>query len=198
PAEAQLQSPLLRLPAEIKHIIYGLCFTADETIVNPIANSDRCESRPSSTLRVALLQTCRRVYLEADRRPLYSRNTFRFTTATKAKAFLKALPCDLRSSIHDIEIDVREINSDQPSVAREWIQYLNSLKADAQNLKTLRFNFESWPRIPVYRMELWTILKSLMSGVGGLERIVISGSSKGRSMARRNPWSRAHFVGSED
>jgi hypothetical protein len=209
PAEAQLQSPLLRLPAEIKHMIYALCFTADETIVNPTAKCDRSGSRQLPALGVALLQTCRRLYREADRRPLYSQNTFRFTTAAKARAFFQALQCNLRSSIHDIEIDVREIHSDHPSLAREWLQYLtwdsdqsgqslSSLRADAPALKTLRFNFESWPRIPLFRAELWSFLRNLVSDIHGLERVVITGASKGQGMARRDPWSPAHFVGSAD
>ena len=35
----------------------------------------------------------------------------------------------------------------------------------------------------------------MLSNVRGLERIVIIGASEGQVMARRNPWSPAHYVG---
>ncbi|KAF2034452.1 hypothetical protein EK21DRAFT_42372, partial [Setomelanomma holmii] len=205
----QLQSPLLRLPAEIKHVIYKYCLIADETIENPIANIDGTKFHAVPALGVALMQTCRRVYLEVDRRPLFNQNTFCFTTADKAKSFFKTLDHDLRMSIADIEVDVRELHSDQPDLARDWLQYLawddnafghgsGSLQTDAPALRTLRLNFQSWPRIPLFRQELWKFLKYAVSGIRGLDRVVITGASKGLGMARRDPWSAAHFVGADN
>jgi hypothetical protein len=206
PTNLQLQSPLVGLPAEIKHQIFKFCFVADRIIADPTihAQGER-ESIPS--LGVGLLQTCRRLYHEVDRRPLFSQNTFQFTTADKAKAFLQALDEHYRPSVHDISIDVRMVHSDR--LAHEWLQYLawgnsvpntslKTLRTDAPNLKTLRLNFESWPRIPLFRTELWRFLRRMLANVGGLERIVVVGASKGQGMARRDPWSPVHFVGADD
>jgi hypothetical protein len=199
----QLQSPLVSLPAEIKHIIFRQCFTADNAIADPTICT-KSESKPISSLGVALLQTCRRLYFEADRRHLFSQNTFRFTTVDIAKLFFKPLDDDNRQSIHDIEIDVRKVHSDDSDLDLEWVQYLDwnstsgSLNTDVSNLKTLRLNFESWPRIPMFRTELWSLLREMLSDVRGLERIVVVGASKGQAMARRDPWSPAHYIGTED
>jgi hypothetical protein len=205
PTHFQLQSPLVGLPAEIKHQIFRLYFTADHVITDPTINS-HLQSTTVPSLGVALLQTCRRLYHEVDRRPLFSQNTFRFTTVDKAKVFLKALDHHYRESVHDVEIDIRKFDSDRSGVAREWLQYLagkndtvrGSLRADAPRLRTLRLNFESWPRIPVFRTELWHLLRQMISSVQGLERIMLVGASKGQGMARRDPWSPAHFIGRDD
>jgi hypothetical protein len=199
----QLQSPLVCLPAEIKHIIFRQCFTADEAIADPTICS-KTESSPISSLGVALLQTCRRLYFEADRHHLFSQNTFRFTTVDSTRTFLKSLDEDHRQSIQDIEIDVRKVHSNDSDFDLEWVRYLDwnstsgTLNTDVSNLKTLRLNFESWPRIPMFRTELWSLLREMLSDVRGLERIVVVGASKGQAMARRDPWSPAHYVGAED
>jgi hypothetical protein len=205
PTHFQLQSPLVGLPAEIKHQIFRLCLTADHVVADPTINSHR-QITAVPSLGVALLQTCRRLYHEVDRRPLFSQNTFRFTTVDKAQSFFKALDHLYRQSVHDVEVDIRKIDSDRSGVAREWLQYLagendtvlGSLRVDAPRLKTLRLNFESWPRIPVFRTELWHLLRQMISSVRGLERIMLIGASKGQGMARRDPWSPAHFIGRDD
>jgi hypothetical protein len=202
PAHLQLQSQLVCLPAEIKHIIFRLCFTADDVIVDPtICNP--VHSKPIPSLGATLLQTCRRLYYEADRRRLFSQNTFRFTTGNRARVFLKGLDDHHRLSVQDVEIDIRRVHSDDSDLAREWLHYLDweslgSLHMDAPELKTLRLNFESWPRIPMFRIELWNLLRQMLSNVRGLERVVVIGASKGQAMARRDPWSPAHYVGADD
>jgi len=155
PSNLQPQSVLLQLPAEIKHIIFGLCFVADTPIIDP--RIDGSKTRDDNAVRTtpgaALLQTCRRTYHEIDRRPLFAQNTFRFSNLTGMRAFLHALPVEYRTRIQDIEIDLRELNSDRPHLAREWLQYvalaknggLNSLRADAAGLRCLRINLEAWP-----------------------------------------------------
>jgi hypothetical protein len=206
PKDLQLESALVALPAEVKHHIFKFCFATDRIISDPTIQT-KSEEDPSPSLGVGLLQTCRRLYHEVDRRPLFSQNTFQFTTVNKAEAFLHALDEHCRSSVHDISIDIRMSHSDR--IAHEWTQYLawggdmlkkdqNSLKTDAPNLKTLRLNFESWPKIPMFRTELWYFLRQLLSNVRGLERIVVVGASKGQAMARRDPWSTAHFIGADD
>jgi hypothetical protein len=206
PDNFQLQSPLLRLPPEIKHIIYALCFVTDCSLLDPIAdpsmrtlkkekNGSKGVSIPGSNL----LQTCRRVYHEADRRPLFTENSFRFTSVDRVRTFLKSLDGDLSTYVQDIEIDIRRVHSDHPDRAREWLHYLAwgngswaqnlaSLRRDAVGLKCLRLNFESWPRVPMFRTELWDLLRSMLSRLEGLDRIVVTGASKGSNMARKAPW----------
>jgi len=155
PGNLQPQSALLQLPAEIKHIIFGLCFVADTPIIDPRIDGSRTreDNAVRTTPGAALLQTCRRTYHEIDRRPLFAQNTFRFSNLTGMRAFLHALPVEYRTRIQDIEIDLRELNSDRPHLAREWLQYValaknggfNSLRADATGLRCLRINLESWP-----------------------------------------------------
>lgn len=209
PTNLQLQSPLLRLPTEIKHIIYGYCLTTDRPIVDPIVGCTRSDDEKLPKLGVTILQTCRRVYHEADRRPLLSRNLFRFTTVDRVSCFFKSLGETHRECVEEVEIDARRVHSDHPGIAREWLQYLawgggswgkilGSLRMDAPGLKCLRLNFESWPSIPMFRAELWNLLRSMLMQVEGLERVVIIGASKGRGMAVREPWSPVHFVGGDD
>ncbi|KAF2651235.1 hypothetical protein K491DRAFT_607360 [Lophiostoma macrostomum CBS 122681] len=205
----QDQSPLLRLPNEIKHMIFRYCFATEETIVDAIVGSSRPEGEKALTLGVSLLRTCRRVYHEADRRPLYAQNIFRFTSVDRVRCFFNSLDGTYSTSVHDIEIDARRVHSKHPGIAREWLHYLawsggtwanvlESFQADAPHLKCLRLNFESWPFISVSRPELWNFLRTLLMQVEGLERIMVIGASKGAGMARREPWSPVHFVGGDD
>lgn len=131
-AELQLQSPLARLPTEIKHLIFGFCFTADGPIVDPKAccSKTHMDSEVHPPLGVALLQTCRRLYMEVDRRPLFSQNVFRFTTVDRMRDFLQQP--DATSQISDMEIDFRRLNSDQPDIAREWLHTMTSLRTDTK------------------------------------------------------------------
>lgn len=209
PEHFQLQSPLLRLPVEIKHIIYGHCFTADVPIVDPVVGCTRPQGEIIPKLGVNVLQTCRRVYYEADRRPLYGQNRFRLTTVDLVRSFLNSLGESYRACVQDIEIDARRVHSDHPSIAREWLHYLawgggtwakilGSLRMDAPELKCLRLNFESWPSIPMFRAELWNLLRSMLLQVEGLERVIVIGASRGKGMALREPWSPVHFVGGDD
>lgn len=172
-------------------MITAFCFTTHSIIEDPSAPDGRSSVSSSSPLGLALLQTCQRMYYESDRRPLFSQNVFRFTTANNARAFLKSVH---HQRINDLEIDVRRLHSDHPSLAREWLQYLARgneerdltwLQFDAPALRTLRLNFEAWPRVPVFRAELWKLLRDMMSHVRDLERIVVIGASKGESMAKR-------------
>ncbi|KAF2106501.1 hypothetical protein BDV96DRAFT_332355 [Lophiotrema nucula] len=209
PENFQLQSPLVRLPAEIKHIIYGFCFTAEGPIIDPIGRASRPRDGPAPNVAIGLLQTCRRIYHEADRRPLFSQNIFRFTCVDHVRCFFRSLGVEHRSLIQDIEVDAKRVHSDHPGVGRDWLHYLawgggtwakilGSLREDAPGLKSLRLNFESWPYIPMFRAELWNLLRSLLLHVRGLERIVVVGASKGAGMAAREPWSPVHYVGGDD
>lgn len=211
PEHLQLQSPLLCLPSEIKNAIYGYCFDAENVVVDAVVGRPRLVHDATLGLGVSVLQTCRRVYYEADHRPLFSQNRFRFSTADHVRCFFRSLDqYELyRDSVKDIEIDARHIHSNHPGIAREWLHYLawgggnwgkilGSLRVDAPGLKCLRLNFEAWPFIPMFRAELWNLLRSMLAQVEGLERVVVIGASKGRGMAAQAPWSPVHFVGGDD
>ncbi|KAF1975530.1 hypothetical protein BU23DRAFT_416023, partial [Bimuria novae-zelandiae CBS 107.79] len=211
PSNLQLQSPLLRLPSEIKHAICALCFDAEEPIVDPVVGRPRPEDGIAPNLGVSLVQTCRRVYYETDCRPLFAQNRFRFSTVDRVHTFFRSLDqYELyRDSVKDIEIDARHIHSHHPGIAREWLQHqaggggswgkiLSSLRVDSPGLKCLRLNFESWPFIPMFRAELWNLLRSLLAQVEGLERVMIIGASRGGGMVAHAPWSPVHFVGGDD
>lgn len=168
-------------------------------------------------LAVALLRTSRLIHAEAPISLLYARNTFRFTSVTHCQTFLLALPPWLRTRVHDIEVDVRDISpSPLPApeapgagINREWPQYLSwrpvstarlgSLRVDAPGLRVLRLDFSAWPRARLSRRHLWDILRRLLHNVEGLERVVLKGCyAAGTAMARREPWDPAYYVGTDE
>lgn len=209
PDNVQPQSRLVQLPQEIKDIIFGLCFAADGAIVEPIATDSPANDSVSRRMGVNLLQTCRRLYHETDRRSLFTQTTFRFSTVDRMSTFLKMLGPVYSACVHNVEIHAQTMHSHHPGLAREWLHYLSwgsgrwdstlgSLHVDAPGLKCLRLNFESWPKIAMKRVDLWNQLRNMLSNIRGLERIVVVGASKGTAMAKRAPFSPVHFVGGDD
>ena len=202
PEHLQLQSPLLCLPSEIKNEIYRYCFQTEESIVDATVGQPRPDNGTPLNLGVSMLQTCRRTYFEADRRPLFSQNRFRFSTIDKACCFFRSLDqCEFyRNSVRDIELDARHIHSDQPEIAKggDWGKLLGSLHEDSPGLKCLRLNFGSWPLIPMFRAALWNLLRNMLVQAEGLERVIVIGASRGRGMVAHAPWSPVHFVGGDD
>ncbi|KAF1948562.1 hypothetical protein CC80DRAFT_556204 [Byssothecium circinans] len=210
----QLQSPLVRLPAEIKHLIFGYCFAASGPITDALPGSTRSKAEVLPGLGVNVLRTCRRIYHEADRRQIFAKNTFAFTTAERVRHFFEGLGEEYSGCVQDVEIDARKVNSNHPEIAHEWLQYLawgsggwtgetwgktmGSLRMDAPGLKCLRLNFASWPSIPMSRAVLWNVLRGMISQLERLERVVVVGASEGKDMSRQNPWSPVHFVGGDD
>ncbi|KAJ4413071.1 hypothetical protein N0V91_000045 [Didymella pomorum] len=208
-ANLQTQSRLVQLPQEIKDLIINLCFTADGAIVEPMPSNGPSKRDAPRRMGVNLLQTCRRLYHETDRRSLFTQNTFRFSTVDRMSTFFRSLSPVHSACIRDVEIDAKSLSSNHPGLAREWLQYLSwgngqwdqslgSLHADAPGLKCLRLNFESWPRIALKRVELWNQLRNMLAKIEGLERIVVIGASKGAAMAKRAPFSPVHYVGGDD
>jgi hypothetical protein len=206
PRNQQLQSRLISLPTELKHLIFGYCFVAEKPIVDPVVGSPRAEAESISELGSSLLQICRRVYYETDRRPLYSRNRFRFMTIETMHSFLDFLAFEFRASIRDVEIDARRVHADYPGIGREWLHYLaygggtwsktlGSLRSKAPGLKCVRLNVELWPDIPMFRIELWSLLRSMLLQLDGLGRIVVIGAKDTVGWYKQEPWSSVHFVG---
>ncbi|KZM23291.1 uncharacterized protein EKO05_0004490 [Ascochyta rabiei] len=209
PNNLQTQSRLVQLPQEIKSLIFNLCFTTDGAVVDPSPNKSPANGHVARRMGVNLLQTCRTLYHETDRRSLFTQNTFRFRTVDGASTFLRSLDPVHSACIYDIEIDAQSMQANHPGLAREWLHYLawgngqwdkalGSLHVDAPGLKCLRLNFESWPKIAMKRAELWNQLRNMLSKVEGLERVVVKGASKGTAMAKRAPFSPLHFVGGDD
>ncbi|KAH9866426.1 hypothetical protein IAQ61_008431 [Plenodomus lingam] len=127
PTNLQLQSPFVQLPAEIQHVICGFAFAANDPIVDPKTNasSTQLDSELHPPLGIALLQTCRRLYHDVDRRPLFAQNVFRFTTVDRLQSFIKQV--DTTRNILDLEIDFRRLDSDKPEIAQEWLRTCGSL-----------------------------------------------------------------------
>lgn len=202
PEHLQLQSPLLSLPSEIKNEIYRYCFQTEESIVDAVIGHPRPNDGAPLNLGVSMLQACRRAYYEADRRPLFSQNCFRFSTVENARDFFRSLDqCEFyRNSVRDIELDARKINSDRQNIATggDWGKLLESLRKESPGLKCLRLNFGSWPLIPMFRAELWNLLRNMLVRAEGLERVMVIGASKGKGMVAHAPWSPVHFVGGDD
>ena len=192
PENLQRQSALLRLPAEIKNTIYSLCLIAEAPIVDPGCIREGRNTKPRSLRGISLLQTCRRNYHEADRRPLFAQNTFRFSNLDTMHSFLHSLSEHDRMHVQDIEIDVRNLNLLRYLA---WEKAARSLCVDAVGLRCLRLNFEAWPIIPIPRELLWKFLRSMLSRTEGfLDRVVVTGASR----TNQSPFSPVHFVGGDE
>lgn len=123
PKHLQLQSPLVRLPAEIKHIIYGHCFVTTGSIVDPIVCCSSGQQKSHVPIPgLTLLQTCRRIYYEVDFRQFFAQNTFRFSSADRVRTFVNSLSLENRECVQDIEIDAQRVHPDHPGLAREWLR----------------------------------------------------------------------------
>ncbi|KAF1983860.1 hypothetical protein K402DRAFT_396333 [Aulographum hederae CBS 113979] len=202
------------MPPEIRNEIYHHAFSGDAAVVDPAWEGPKSLNSKgphisSPALGTGLLRTCQRLYSEADVRTLYSNNIFRFTSVPRIHNFARGAPESFRDRFGDVEIDVRELSKEHPSVARDWIQYLSwatdawaeklgSMKADFPAIHTLRLNLASWPRINMDKDDLWVLLKNLLKNVEGLDRIIVTGASKGAWMEKQEPWSPMHFVGGDN
>ncbi|KAI9718784.1 MAG: hypothetical protein M1812_003958 [Candelaria pacifica] len=86
------QSPFMRLPPEIRMIIYNLILVADNTIINPnsLFPAKRSCLWPVGDIDSKLISTCRLIRNET--RPiLYGKNTFLFTSAFALREFTHAI-----------------------------------------------------------------------------------------------------------
>ncbi|CAI6336823.1 unnamed protein product [Periconia digitata] len=189
--------------------------TTTPAFIDAIPGSPPSSATAPPQTGIALLRTCRRLHHEVDRRPLFSQNRFQFTTLASLRGFYRALGDDYGPLVRDIEIDVRDLELWKPREMGEWVEYLSSVargwdnttsrsgaQARGKKLQCLRLNFESWPVHKTERRLMWNALvmffiKMRLDGLD-VERVVIVGASKGVGMAKREPWSQVHFVGSDD
>ncbi|KAF2089875.1 hypothetical protein K490DRAFT_11255, partial [Saccharata proteae CBS 121410] len=205
----------LSLPGEIRNRIYYFALTTSYPIIDPSTGHDKdtvihSPHHSIPPLGTSILRANKLIHAEAPVAYLYTHNTFRFTSVTHIHKFMKLLPPFLSTMVRDVEIDVRDVNVRHPDINRDWAQYLSwsagvwaqklgSLRYDAPNLRVLRLNFESWPRIEVTRRHLWDILRRLLGNVDGMERVVLTGTyAKGTAMEKREPWDPVYFVGTDE
>lgn len=208
---SQTQSPLLRLPAELRNMIYYYCLVSTEPITDAAFSSRNASLslspspyRSTPPLGTSIMSTCRKCFDEADIRPLFEQNTFCFTNAARMQSFLTGIG-KYANLINDIAINVRAVtlndalHTTELGSLQSWNYYRTvQLKADVSSLKTLRLNFEHWPRINMTRRNLWELLRRLLRGITGLERVIVTGASKGNWMGLQDPWNPAHYVGTRD
>ncbi|KAK3705241.1 hypothetical protein LTR37_013402 [Vermiconidia calcicola] len=116
----QSQSPLLKLPSELRAEIYDLALTADGPILDPNVPESRWHEIPP--LGLGLFRTCRLIYLEIDSQLLYQRNEFSFTAPIHAHDFLLKLSSRERICIRSLTFDLRELISDDFRPDRKFIK----------------------------------------------------------------------------
>ncbi|TIA51247.1 hypothetical protein D6C83_04635, partial [Aureobasidium pullulans] len=165
----QANSPLFRLPGELRNWIYDLVITPSAPIVNPswdTTTGPKHQQVPS--LGVTLLRTCRAVYLEANESTLLKKGDFVFTRIAHIQAFFSRLSLSQRSNVDHITIDLREAASGDPAsqseesttIANEWVHYfccvqgahmmgawcadLSTLKNDIPHLRSICIDLTTW------------------------------------------------------
>ena len=116
-AHDQQQSPLFRLPAELRDKIYTLALTSHVAINDPVRHSALWQHY-HYLLGTSLIQTCKRIYAELDNHSLYRENTFRFTRPHVATNFLATLGDEQRKLVRHCVFDLHTF------VLGEWLHFL--------------------------------------------------------------------------
>ncbi|KAI5254009.1 hypothetical protein E4T42_02653 [Aureobasidium subglaciale] len=128
----QTNSPLFKLPGELRNYIYDLSLTPSGSIVNPCWDKTiRHEHQQVPSLGIALLRTCRALYLELGNSILLEKGDYVFTRVTYIQAFFARLSLAQASYVRHITIDLREAASGDVTsqtersmtIANEWIHY---------------------------------------------------------------------------
>ncbi|KIV99733.1 uncharacterized protein PV09_08660 [Verruconis gallopava] len=128
-------SPLFRLPKDIRVRIYNYCLSSKYSVMWPV-------DRLNLELQPQLLRTCSTIYKEAVA-ILYS-NTLHFIHPSDANMFLWAHNPDLGRSVTKLLFQIRDRD-----VKAIWSGYLSStrversLQKDYPNLRTLHIQFRS-------------------------------------------------------
>lgn len=195
----QTQSPLFALPEELRNWIYDLVLTPSSSITNPSFDTTvKPKYQDGPRVGVAILRTCRAIYLEANSSALLRNGDFIFTRMTHIQAFFSQLSLAQASLIKNITIDLREtapgcatLRTEQSAIiANEWLHYLNclqgahmpgtwcsnlsTLKADIPHLRSLCIDLTNWqPSFAGARIGGWEILQSLLRKPRGLDSITL-------------------------
>jgi hypothetical protein len=199
---SQCESLLFRLPGELRNQIYTLSLTSPYKIsdpsIQPNHTSNNNKHRVLPVLGTPIIRSCKRIYYEISLSSLYTQNAFRFTSATIAHKFFSALSKQTAALIKEVEIDLRNVSDNYPSVESEWTHYLTyasnpfvtgkcankivGLGVDAPNIRVLHLNVEAWYRND--SPQSLELLRNLLQNVCGLDRVVVTGSDGSALLAR--------------
>ncbi|KEQ98386.1 hypothetical protein AUEXF2481DRAFT_26767 [Aureobasidium subglaciale EXF-2481] len=213
----QTNSPLFKLPGELRNYIYDLSLTPFGSIVNPCWDKTiRHEHQQVPSLGIALLRTCRALYLELGNSILLEKGDYVFTRVTYIQAFFARLSLAQASYVRHITIDLREAASGDVTsqtersmtIANEWIHYfcctqgahmmgawcadLCTLKSDIPHLRSLCIDLTTWqPSHAGSRMGGWRYLQKLLPETQGLDSFTLKGKRLDSSSwsSQPVPWS---------
>lgn len=88
----QEQSPLFRLPAELRDIVYAYTITSNSPIVDPPFHGPVSQQKRYPKEACALKSTCKRIQHEFSFAPFYTNNDFRFTRPMTLRVFTSKTP----------------------------------------------------------------------------------------------------------
>ncbi|KAG9841403.1 hypothetical protein KCU98_g6035, partial [Aureobasidium melanogenum] len=213
----QTHSPLFRLPGELRNEIFDLALTPSTPIVDPRWDTTiKPEHRQITSLGVALLRTCRAIYLEANDSVPLKKGDFVFTRIAHIQAFFSRLSLAQASHVRHITIDLKDaasgattLHSEQSAIiANEWIHYfcctrrahmlgawcadLSTLGSDIPYLRSLCFDLTNWqPNHAGSRLAGWKYLQSLLWKTRDLDSITLKGKCLDSSSwaSQPVPWS---------
>jgi hypothetical protein len=213
----QSQSPLFKLPGELRNWIYELALTPSTSIVNPTWDPTiKPQHQQIPRMGIALLRTCRAIYLEADDSISLKKGNFVFTRVAHIQSFFARLSLAQASHVRHITIDLREaasgdttLQSEQSTiVANEWIHYfcctrgahmmgawcadLSTLKSDIPHLRSLCIDLTNWqPNHAGSRMGGWRYLQKLFRQTRDLDSFTLRGKCLDSSSwsSQPVPWS---------
>ncbi|KAI4747655.1 hypothetical protein E4T50_02074 [Aureobasidium sp. EXF-12298] len=216
-AQPQTQSTLFKLPGELRNWIYELALTPTTSIVNPTWDPTiKPQHQQIPSIGVALLRTCRAIYLEANDSISLKQGDFVFTRVAHIQSFFSRLSLAQASHIRHITIDLREaasgdttLQSEQSTVvANEWIHYfcctrgahmmgawcadLSTLKSDIPHLRSLCLDLTNWqPNHAGSRMGGWRHLQTLLRKTRDLDSFTLKGKCLDSSSwsSQPVPWS---------
>lgn len=213
----QTRSPLFRLPGELRNEIFDLALTPSTPIVDPKWDTTiKPEHGQITTLGIALLRTCRAIYLEANNSVPLQNGDFVFTRVAHIQAFFSRLSLAQASHIRHITIDLKDaasgdraLQSEQSAtIANEWVHYfcctrgahmlgawcadLSTLTSDVPYLRSLCFDLTNWqPSHAGSRIGGWRYLQTLLRRTRDLDSITLKSKCLNSSSwtSQPVPWS---------
>ncbi|KEQ59255.1 uncharacterized protein M437DRAFT_78384 [Aureobasidium melanogenum CBS 110374] len=213
----QTRSPLFRLPGELRNEIFDLALTPSTPIVDPKWDTTiKPEHGQITTLGIALLRTCRAIYLEANNSVPLQNGDFVFTRVAHIQAFFCRLSLAQASHIRHITIDLKDaasgdraLQSEQSAtIANEWVHYfcctrgahmlgawcadLSTLTSDVPYLRSLCFDLTNWqPSHAGSRIGGWRYLQTLLRRTRDLDSITLKSKCLDSSSwtSQPVPWS---------
>lgn len=213
----QARSPLFRLPGELRNRIYELTLAPTAPIVNPTWDTTvKPQHQQIPSMGVALLRTCRAIYLETHDSVSLKKGDFVFTRVAHIQGFFSRLSLARASHVRHITIDLREAASGDPAlqseqstiVANEWIHYfcctrgahmmgawcaeIGTLKSDIPHLRSLCLDLTNWqPKHAGSRMGGWRYLQALLRKERDLDSFTLKGKCLDSSFwsSQPVPWS---------